>query len=75
MPGPESVSEPTYKYQCDRIRAVALDVTDERAADYAIQSAVDPFGRSTCYGDVNLDRGYEPRGLCGLFDNDSRRWS
>ncbi len=29
----------------DRVRAVALDVTDAQAADHAIKSAVDAFGR------------------------------
>jgi len=29
----------------DRVRAVALDVTDERAAIAAVQSTVDVFGR------------------------------
>src|SRR5260370_13372545 len=28
----------------DRIRAVALNVTDDRAADHAVQSTVDAFG-------------------------------
>src|ERR1700676_1814893 len=43
----------------DRIRAVALNVTDDREADDAVQSAVDAFGRvdvlvnNAGYGDVN----------------------
>src|ERR1700674_2148586 len=43
----------------DRIRAAALNVTDDRAAERAVQSAVDAFGRvdvlvnNAGYGDVN----------------------
>ena len=29
----------------DQVRVVALDVTDDRAADEAIKAAVDAFGR------------------------------
>jgi NADP-dependent 3-hydroxy acid dehydrogenase YdfG len=42
----------------DQVRAVALDVTDARAADHAIQAAVTAFGRidvlvnNAGYGDV-----------------------
>src|ERR1700689_2308072 len=42
----------------DRVRAVALDVTDERAAIAAVQTAVDVFGRldvvanNAGYGDL-----------------------
>jgi NADP-dependent 3-hydroxy acid dehydrogenase YdfG len=53
----------------DRIRAVALDVTDDRAAERAIRSAVDAFVRIDVLVNnaglrrCKLDRGYQPRGI------------
>ncbi|HYR16741.1 MAG TPA: SDR family NAD(P)-dependent oxidoreductase, partial [Mycobacterium sp.] len=41
---PETLSELVDRYG-DRVRAVALDVTDEAAAQHAVQTAVDSFGR------------------------------
>ncbi|CCH89629.1 Short chain dehydrogenase [Modestobacter italicus] len=41
---PEQLSELTHRFG-DRVRAVALDVTDPAAVDAAVQAAVDTFGR------------------------------
>jgi NAD(P)-dependent dehydrogenase (short-subunit alcohol dehydrogenase family) len=41
---PENLSELVDRYG-DRVRAVALDVTDEAAAQHAVETAVDSFGR------------------------------
>ena len=41
---PEQLAELAQRYG-DRVRAVALDVTDERASITAVQTAVDVFGR------------------------------
>src|SRR5271154_5103766 len=41
---PKQLSDLVERYG-DRVRAIALDVTDERAALAAVQSAVDVFGR------------------------------
>src|ERR1700688_3371330 len=41
---PAQLADLVERYR-DRIRAVALNVTDDRAADHAVQSAVDAFGR------------------------------
>jgi NAD(P)-dependent dehydrogenase (short-subunit alcohol dehydrogenase family) len=41
---PTQLSDLVERYG-DRVRAVALDVTDEQAALTAVQSAVDVFGR------------------------------
>src|SRR2546423_15073442 len=41
---PKQLSDLVERYR-DQVRAVALDVTDERAAAAAMQSAVDAFGR------------------------------
>jgi NAD(P)-dependent dehydrogenase (short-subunit alcohol dehydrogenase family) len=54
---PKQLSELVDRYG-DRVRAVALDVTDERAAALAVASAVDTFGRldvlvnNAGYGDL-----------------------
>ena len=54
---PKQLSDLVDRYG-DRVRAVALDVTDERAAIAAVQSAVDVFGRldvvanNAGYGDL-----------------------
>src|SRR6266851_3552311 len=55
---PAQLADLVERYR-DRIRAVALNVTDDRAAEHAVQSAVDAFGRvdvlvnNAGYGDVN----------------------
>ena len=41
---PEQLADLLERYG-DQVRAVALDVTDERAAGDAVQAAVDAFGR------------------------------
>jgi NAD(P)-dependent dehydrogenase (short-subunit alcohol dehydrogenase family) len=41
---PEQLAELVDRYG-DRVRAVALDVTDEAAAQYAVEAAVESFGR------------------------------
>src|SRR6267143_3203462 len=54
---PKQLSDLVERYG-DHVRAVALDVTDERAALAAVQSAVDVFGRidvlvnNAGYGDL-----------------------
>ena len=54
---PKQLSQLVDRYG-DRVRAVALDVTDERAAGLAVASAVDTFGRldvlvnNAGYGDL-----------------------
>src|SRR5271156_4384363 len=54
---PEQLAELVERYG-DRVRAVALDVTDERAAASAVGTAVDAFGRldvlvnNAGYGDL-----------------------
>jgi NAD(P)-dependent dehydrogenase (short-subunit alcohol dehydrogenase family) len=54
---PKQLSDLVERYG-DRVRAIALDVTDERAALAAVQSAVDVFGRldvvvnNAGYGDL-----------------------
>src|SRR5258706_12106446 len=55
---PAQLADLVERYR-DRIRAVALNVTDDRAADHAVQSAVDALGRvevlvnNAAYEDVN----------------------
>src|SRR5205807_187875 len=55
---PQQLSGLVERYR-DQVRAVALDVTDERAAAAAMQSAVDAFGRidvlvnNAGYGDLS----------------------
>jgi NAD(P)-dependent dehydrogenase (short-subunit alcohol dehydrogenase family) len=54
---PKQLSDLAERYG-DQVRAVALDVTDERAATAAVQSAIDAFGRldvlvnNAGYGDL-----------------------
>jgi NADP-dependent 3-hydroxy acid dehydrogenase YdfG len=55
---PAQLADLAERYR-DQIRTVALDVTDECAADRAIKAAIDAFGRldvlinNTGYGDVD----------------------
>src|SRR5258706_10578314 len=55
---PKQLSDLVERHR-DQVRAVALDVTDERAAAAAVQSAVDAFGRidvlvnNAGYGDLS----------------------
>ena len=55
---PKQLSDLVERYR-DQVRAVALDVTDERAAAAAMESAVDAFGRidvlvnNAGYGDLS----------------------
>ncbi len=55
---PAQLSDLTQRYG-DRVRAVALDVTDERAAERAVKAATNTFGRldvlvnNAGYGDIS----------------------
>jgi NAD(P)-dependent dehydrogenase (short-subunit alcohol dehydrogenase family) len=65
---PAQLADLVERYR-DQVRAVALDVIYERAADNAIHSAVNAFGRfdvlvnNAGYGNVSSNRRYEPRRL------------